>query len=258
VCAWLLEGPGDRRRGRERTPSGTGARGIITPWYLGVRTRYRCLILDHDDTAVDSTRRVHYPAHLRSMEVLRPELPPIDIETWFQKNCDPGIMQFLIDELGLTPEELAVENRIWREFTARGTPRFYDGFLEALAAYKAGGGHVAVVSHSESHIILGHYRAASGALGVAPDLVFGWELEPDKRKPNPYPVQETIRQLGLDRRDVLVVDDLKPGIVMARYAGVDAAAAGWAHDISSIREFMNQTCVAYFATVAEFADFILR
>lgn len=192
------------------------------------------------------------------MEVLRPGTPPIDINTWFQKNCDPGIMHFLVDELRLTPDELEVENRIWREFTARETPHFYQGFLEALATYKARGGRVAVVSHSESHIIMGHYRAAAGKLGVEPDLVFGWDLEPDKRKPNPFPVHEAVRQLALEPRDVLVVDDLKPGIVMAQTAGVDAAAAGWAHDISSIRDFMRETCVAYFATVQEFAEFIVR
>jgi beta-phosphoglucomutase-like phosphatase (HAD superfamily) len=192
------------------------------------------------------------------MKVLRPDLEPIDLDAWFQKNCDPGIMRFLLDELRLTPEELAVEHEIWREFTARVTPHFYEGFLKALAAYKACGGRVAVVSHSESHIILGHYRAAAGALGVVPDLVFGWDAEPHQRKPSPYPVHETLRQLGLDPREVLVVDDLRPGIDMAVAAGVDAAGAGWAHDISSIREFMRQTCVAYFATVPEFAEFILR
>ena len=221
-------------------------------------TRYRCLIIDHDDTAVDSTRRVHYPAHLRSMELLRPELPPIDIDTWFRKNCDPGIMAFLVDELRLTPDELAVENKVWREHTARETPHFFPGFLDALAAYKAEGGRVAVVSHSESHVILSHYRRAAGGLAVEPDLVFGWDLGPDKRKPNPYPVHETVRLLGLALRDVLVLDDLKPGIVMAQAAGVDAAGAGWAHDISSIREFMREACVAYFATVNEFAEFVLR
>ena len=221
-------------------------------------TRYSCLIIDHDDTAVDSTRRVHYPAHVRSMEVLRPGLAPIDLDTWFAKNCDPGIMGFLVEELRLTPEELAVENEIWREFTARETPRFYPGFLAALADYKAHGGRVAVVSHSESRVIRAHYRAADGSHGVMPDLVFGWELGADKRKPSPYPVLETIRRLGLEPRDVLVVDDLKPGVAMAQAAGVDAAAAGWAHDIPAIREFMTRSCVAYFATVREFAEFILR
>ena len=191
------------------------------------------------------------------MEVLRPDAAPMDLSTWFRKNFDPGIMSFLVDELRLTPEELAVEHAIWREFTARGMPHFYPGFLEALAAYKARGGYVVVVSHSESHTILGHYRSAANGGGVVPDLVFGWDLEPPKRKPNPYPVRETIRQLSLEPRDVLVVDDLKPGVDMAKAAGVDAAAAGWSHDIPSIRDFMKSTCVAYFATIPEFARFIL-
>jgi phosphoglycolate phosphatase/pyrophosphatase PpaX len=78
------------------------------------------------------------------------------------------------------------------------------------------------------------------------------------RKPSPYPVRETIRQLHLEPRDVLVVDDLKPGVDMAKAAGVDAAAVGWSHDIPSIRDFMKRTCVAYFATVPEFAEFILQ
>jgi beta-phosphoglucomutase-like phosphatase (HAD superfamily) len=216
------------------------------------------MILDHDDTAVDGTRRVHYPAHLRVMEVLRPGAPAIDLDTWFARNSDPGIMSFLVDEVGLTPEEMEVEHRIWREFTARETPHFYPGFLEALAAYKAKGGRVVVVSHSESHVILGHYRGTANGHGVVPDLVFGWDLEPDKRKPSPYPVLETIRRLGVEPREVLVVDDLRPGVDMANAAGVDAAAAGWGHDVPAIREFMTRSCVAYFATVAEFAEFIVR
>ena len=33
--------------------------------------RFKCLILDHDDTAVDSTASIHYPAHV---EIMNPEL----------------------------------------------------------------------------------------------------------------------------------------------------------------------------------------
>ena len=207
---------------------------------------------------MDSTRRVHYPAHLKVMERIRPGSSPVDLDTWFRKNCDPGILHFLVDELELTPEELALEHEIWREFTAREAPHFYPGFLDALAAYKALGGHVVVVSHSDANVILSHYRDAANGHRVMPDLVFGWELEPERRKPHPYPIHETLRQLGLAPRDVLVVDDLKPGIVMAQAAGVDAAAAGWAHDIPAIREFMQRSCVAYLETVADFAELILR
>jgi phosphoglycolate phosphatase/pyrophosphatase PpaX len=192
------------------------------------------------------------------MEQLRPGLPKVSLETWFEKNFDPGILSFLVDELGLTTEELALEHRIWREFTSRETPHFYPGFLEALAAYRERGGHIAVVSHSEEHVIRAHYGGAANGHGVVPDLVFGWDLEPDRRKPNPWPVLETLRHFDLEPRDILVLDDLKPGIDMAAAAGVDAAAAGWSHDIPRIREFMKRTCVAYFQTVPEFAEFVLR
>ena len=192
------------------------------------------------------------------MEQLRPGLPKVSLETWFEKNFDPGILSFLVDELGLTTDELALEHRIWREFTSRETPHFYPGFLEALAAYRERGGHIAVVSHSEEHVIRAHYGGAANGHGVVPDLVFGWDLEPDRRKPNPWPVLETLRHFDLEPRDILVLDDLKPGIDMAAAAGVDAAAAGWSHDIPRIREFMKRTCVAYFQTVPEFAEFVLR
>jgi len=221
-------------------------------------TRYRCLILDHDDTAVDSTGRIHYPAHRRTMEILRPGEEPVDLETWFAKNFEPGIMRYLVEEVGLTPEELEVEHRVWREFTSRETPKFFPGFLEALAAYRAQGGMFVVVSHSEAGVIRAHYREASNGFRLSPDLVFGWDLGPERRKPQPYPVLETLKRLDLGPRDVLVVDDLKPGIDMAVAAGVDAAAACWSHDIPAIRDFMDRSCVAAFASVSEFAEFILR
>ena len=224
----------------------------------GDHTRYRCLVIDHDDTAVDSTSSVHYPAHVRGMEVLRPGQAPVDLDTWFCRNFDPGIMHFLTEEIGFTPEEMAIEYGIWREFTTTRMPHFYPGFLEALAAYKARGGHIVVASHSETDNILAHYRAAGNGSALMPDAVFGWESPAEQRKPAPYPVLESMRLFGLAPREILVVDDLKPGIEMARAAGVDAAGVGWAHDIPLIRDWMRRTCVAYFATVAEFASFILR
>lgn len=220
--------------------------------------RYRCLILDHDDTAVDSTPSVHHAAHRASLALLRPGQQPVDLDTWYSKNFDPGILGFLTGELGFTPEEMAVEHRIWREHTTTATPEFFPGMLEALAEYQRRGGVLVVASHSEEHVIRAHYRAAANGHRVAPDLVFGWDLPPEQRKPSPFPVLETMRRLGLDRSDVLVVDDLKPGVDMAQAAGVDVAAAGWSHCIPVIRDFMRERCVATFDSVADFADFILR
>ena len=191
------------------------------------------------------------------MELLRPGQTPVDLDTWFCRNFDPGIMHFLTEEIRFTPEEMAVEYDIWREFTTTRIPHFFPGFLDTLAAFRARGGRIVVASHSETDNILAHYRAAANGSALMPDAVFGWELPTEQRKPSPYPVLEAMRRFDLAPRDVLVVDDLRPGIEMARAAGVDAAAVGWAHDIPLIRDWMRRSCVAYFATVAEFAEFVL-
>ena len=219
--------------------------------------RYRCLIIDHDDTAVDTTPTVHHRAHRASLALLRPGQEAVDVETWFAKNFHPGILSYLRDELGFSDSEMAIEHQVWREHTALALPEFFPGILETLAEYQRRGGAVVVASHSEEDVIRSHYRAARNGHTVNPDLVFGWDLPPEQRKPHPYPVLETLRRLDLERSDVLVLDDLKPGVDMAHAAGVDVAAAGWSHDIPAIREFMRRNCVATFDTVAEFAEFLL-
>jgi phosphoglycolate phosphatase/pyrophosphatase PpaX len=215
--------------------------------------RFRCLVLDHDDTAVDGTATIHYPAHLRAMELLRPGREPVDLEGWFRRNFDPGIMQFLTGELGMTGAELQAEYAIWREFATSRSPRFYDGFLEALVDFRARGGLVAVVSHSEADVVQRHYDA----VGFRPDTIFGWDLGEERRKPSPWPIHELRRLHGLEAAEILVVDDLKPGVVMSQAAGVPVAAAGWAHRIPEIESFMRQSCIAYFETVSQFRQFVV-
>jgi beta-phosphoglucomutase-like phosphatase (HAD superfamily) len=216
--------------------------------------RFACLILDHDDTAVDSTATVHYPAHVEAMRVLRPGRAPVSLEGWFLKNFHPGIMPYLQGELGLSTEEMAQEFEIWRSFTTRRTPRFFTGFLETLAEYRARGGRIAVISHSDPDVIRGHYRSAGP---LVPDLVYGWDDEEEKRKPSPWPVRQVLASLGVPAERALLLDDLKPGVLMAAKAGVAVAGAGWAHSIGEIREYMQASCLAYFETVGAFRDFLL-
>ena len=73
-----------------------------------MKLRYRCLIIDHDDTAVDSTARIHYPAHIEVMAILRPEIEPVTLRKWFCKNFHPGIMEYLTRELELTQPEMEI------------------------------------------------------------------------------------------------------------------------------------------------------
>ena len=81
--------------------------------------RYRCLLLDHDDTTVlpaprrpalrsgsgpglaqvKSTETIHWPAHVESVRQLRPDLAPCSLQRWIEvprapnENCT-GLAQF--------------------------------------------------------------------------------------------------------------------------------------------------------------------
>ena len=111
-----------------------------------------------------------------------------------------------------------------------------------------------MVSHSESARIARDYQTHCA---VAPDLIFGWDAAESRRKPNPYPVLETMRRFQLKKQEILVVDDLKPRLDMAKSCHVSFAAAGWSHLIPEIRDYMRRNSDFYFATVDAFREFIL-
>jgi beta-phosphoglucomutase-like phosphatase (HAD superfamily) len=216
--------------------------------------RYKCLFLDHDDTAVNSAAAVHYPAHLEALSVLRPDRPKPRLEDWILVNFH-GIMEYFTEELGLTPAELEMEYEIWRKHSVSRAPEFFPGFLDVIAAYRRAGGKVAVISHSEADVIESHYRRA-GVADAVPDLIFGWSNDAERRKPSPLPVREALSAFGLRPEEALIVDDLKPGVLMSQATGVPAAGAGWGYDIPEIKRYMQEHTLAYFESIDEFKKFL--
>lgn len=225
-----------------------------------MKSPYRCLIMDHDDTVVESTPHIHYPAHVASLKQLRPGLPPISLEGWFYKNFNPGLMTYLGKELGFSPEEIQEEYLFWRNYTAGRRASFFPQMLETLITFRERGGIVTVVSHSDVDRIEEDYRAATEGAGLPPflpDRTFGWSPDEDRRKPHPYPARQILKEFGLKPQEALMVDDLSPGAEMARAAGIPCAAAGWGHNVRAIRAYMRQACNYFFETVEDFSHFIL-
>ena len=210
--------------------------------------RYKCLVLDHDDTVVNSTATIHFPSFLEFLSKIRPEAH-YTLEEYFRKNFDPGIMELFTDELHFTPDELDEEYRFWQAYVKTRVPRAYQGMRDILERHRALGGRIAVVSHSTSETIVRDYRENRLPM---PDLIFGWELPMEQRKPNAWPLLQIMQRFGLEKNELLMLDDLKPGYDMARAAGVDFAAAGWANDIPEIEGFMRKNCDFYCKTVSDF------
>ena len=59
--------------------------------------RFRCLVMDHDDTTVNSTATIHFPSFLAYLKLVRPEAS-YTLEDYFRKNFDPGIMALFTGE----------------------------------------------------------------------------------------------------------------------------------------------------------------
>lgn len=218
--------------------------------------RYRCLIIDHDDTTVDSTPSIHYLAHQEQMKRLGRESETSTLEEWFKVNFDPGFSVYIDSILKLTDEEKKICYNIWREFTTVMTPPFFPGMLPLLRKFREHDGIIVVVSHSEPDIIRSHYEKQSEIPGFLPDRIIGWTGEPEKQKPYAWPVEDIIKQYRLKKEEILVVDDLRPGITMANRAGVDSAGVGWSHNLPIIKEGILNQCTYFLNTVDELSSLV--
>ena len=206
------------------------------------KLKYRCLVLDHDDTVTDSTRLIHHPAFLAYLQEVRPGVT-VSLEEYFRLNFHPGFLEYCEQVLHLTPAELDREMAVWTSYVATHIPNVFPGIREILTEQLRRGGAFAVVSHSLRENILRDYRA-NGL--PEPSMVFGWELPREQRKPSPYALDRIMACMDLAPEELLMVDDLKPGYDMAAQRGVPFAAAGWAYDVPEIRAFLQENCPLYF------------
>ncbi len=215
--------------------------------------KYKCLVLDHDDTVVSSTKEIHYPAFLEALRIMRPGAKTISSDDYFRYNFDPGFIEFMERDYDFTEEEFKAEEEIWKNYVSTRIPSVYPGMKEIIERQKAEGGYVCVVSHSFNFNILRDYKANSLP---EPDMVFGWEVPREERKPSPVSLQKIAQKFGLQPSDILVVDDAKPGYDMARAFGADFAAAGWCHDVPEIRDFMKKNSDIWFGDVDALSKYL--
>ena len=214
--------------------------------------KYKCLVFDHDDTVVNSTATIHCPCFQKYLDLHFPG-KTCTFEEYLKMNFDLGFVEMCRSVYGMDDEMLLDETQFWQDYVKNHIPTAYDGIREIMERQKAGGGLICVSSWSFDFNIRRDYKA-NGL--PEPDAVFGWELPAEKRKPDPYSLQEIMRRFDLKASEILMLDDLKPGYDMASSVGADFAAVGWSNDIPEIENFMRSNCAFYFKTVRELADFL--
>lgn len=213
------------------------------------RLRYKCLVLDHDDTTVRSTPDVHYPQWLETLDVLRPDIK-MSLEEFMMYNFEMGFFEMIDKVLHFTPEERIIQDKMWREYTDSHRADFYEGLSEVIREYKESGGVICVCTHNVAKNILLDYDREYGG-EIEPDLILDYDICGGKVKPDPYSLNLIMDKFGFKPEEMLMLDDMKPGYDMAKKVGVPFAAAGWSHIVPEIREFMKKNCDMYFMNAEE-------
>lgn len=217
--------------------------------------RYPCLVLDHDDTVVQSEATINYPFFVEYLKEYRPGMT-ITLEEYVTGCCEPGYIEMCRRRFGFSEAELKHEYDCWKAYIRSHIPPAYPGIERIIRRQKAAGGVICVVSQSAQENILRDYRTH---FGLEPDDIFGWDLPPEQRKPDPYALNRIMEKYGLSPAQLLVLDDMKPAWEMARRAGVEIGFAAWGRlDYPGICGEMERLCDYTFRTTEDLETFLFE
>ena len=215
--------------------------------------KYPCLVLDHDDTVVQSEATVNYPFFCYILDQYRPGTK-ISLSQYTEGCFHLGFADMCRQWYGFTEQELVEEYAGWQEYIQDHIPAPFPGIAQVLHRQKQEGGLICVVSHSCVQNITRDYQTHFGLL---PDAIYGWDLPEHQRKPSAYPLEQIMANYNLKPEQLLVVDDMKPAWEMARKVRVPIAFAGWGRrDCPELSQEMTSLCDFSFSTVQELENFL--
>ena len=215
--------------------------------------KFPCLVLDHDDTVVQSEATVNYPFFCQILNSFRPGTK-ITLREYTDGCYRLGFADMCRQWYGFTEQESEDEYHGWQRYIRTHIPDPFPGIGGVIRRQKALGGIVCVVSHSCNENITRDYRTH---FGILPDDIYGWDLPEELRKPSTWPLEQIMVKYSLAPNQLLVVDDMKPAWVMASKASVPIAFAAWSRkNFPEITAEMTRLCDYSFQTPEELGRFL--
>lgn len=215
--------------------------------------KYKCLILDHDDTVVQTEKTIGYPYFRDYIERIRPGQTLSYPE--YVKDCNNMVFADMCRERWqMTEEELTEEYLGWKAYSRVNVPEVCEGIGEVIRRQKEAGGIVCVSSLSTREII---ERDFLHHFDFLPDAIYDYDLPVHQRKPNTYALEQIMADYGLKPGEILMVDDMKLGWAMANAIGADTAFAGWSKtEFPELCAEMRDICTCSFDSPQELEKFL--
>jgi len=215
--------------------------------------KYPCLVLDHDDTVVQTEKTIGYPYFCYILDQFRPG-QTISFPDYVRDCHDYGFAEMCRRRWQFTEDEQKAEYTGWMDYVMTHIPEVFPGIGSVIRRQKEQGGLVCVVSHSSVTNITRDYRVH---FGLEPDAIYGWDYPEHQRKPNPFPLLDIMERFRLKPEELLVVDDMKLACMMAQPVGVDVAFAAWGkEEFPELSREMRQLCRYSFDHPAQLSQFL--
>lgn len=217
--------------------------------------KYKCLVLDHDDTVVQTERSIGYPYFREYIERIRPGQTLTFGE--YVRDCNNMVFaDMCVSRWNMTEEEMYNEYIGWKAYSRLHTPPLCPGMDAVIRRQKESGGLVCVASLSTKEII---ERDFLHHFGFLPDAVYDYDLPAELRKPNPYALTDIMARFNLRPEEMLMVDDMKLGWIMAKTANVPTAFAGWSKaEFPELTAEMQSICDFSFDSARELEAFLFE
>ena len=215
--------------------------------------KYPCLVLDHDDTVVQSEATINYPYFCYILDQFRPGAT-ITLAEYVEGCCNLGFADMCRKWYGFTEQELVEEYQGWQAYIVDHIPAPFPGIERIIRRQKEAGGLICVVSHSSDRNILRDYKTH---FGILPDAIYSWDLPEHLRKPSTFPLEDIMSKYSLTPEQLLVVDDMKPAWEMASKAKVPIAFAAWGRkEYPAIAAEMTTLCDFTFDATEKLEKFL--
>lgn len=217
--------------------------------------KYPCLVLDHDETVVQSEKTIGFPCFCQTLSRIRPERT-ITLDEYVKGCHELGFVDMCRQWFDFTDAEMQDEYNDWMEYVKIHVPAPFPGIDRIIRRQKESGGLLCVVSHSSSHNITRDYLTH---FGILPDRIYGCDLPKEQQKPSSYPLEDLMIRYHLEPEKILVVDDMKLACQMAQTVNVPVAFAGWGKtEFPEIAREMHELCNYSFDTTDELYQFLFE
>lgn len=210
--------------------------------------KYPCLVLDHDETVVQSEKTIGFPCFCLTLSRIRPGRT-ITLDEYVRGCHELGFVDMCKQWFNFTEAEMQEEYNDWMEYVKVHVPEPFPGIERIIRHHKENGGILCVVSHSSSRNITRDYQTH---FGILPDAIYGCDYPKEQQKPSTFPLEDIMKRFGFEEKDILVVDDMKLACQMSSPLKIPVAFAAWGKtDFPEIAEEMRILCDYTFETVEE-------